>query len=187
VFTISVTNNGPSDALSVSVANPTPAGLTFVSTSGACTGTFPCALGSILVGQTSTITATYLVPSGYAAPDPIINTASVSTATSDPVPGNDAATVSVPLAAASADVWVTVAVPAAVIAGQTLTVTLTVTNSGPSDAASVSLANPTFAGLTFVSNAGACTTAFPCALGTIPAGAVRTVTATYLVPRATAG
>ena len=38
---------------------------------------------------------------------------------------------------------------------------------GPSDAASVSVADPTPTGLTFVSNAGDCTTAFPCSLGTI--------------------
>ncbi len=187
VLTISVTNNGPSDALAASVANPTPAGLTFVSTTGACSGTFPCTIGTVLVGQTSTITATYLVPSGYSAPDPILSTASVSAATTDTIPANDAATVSVPLAAADADLGVTIAAPASVVAGQNVVYTITVTNGGPADASSVTLANPTPAGLTFVSNAGACATAFPCALGTVPAGAVRTVTATYLVPASYSG
>jgi uncharacterized repeat protein (TIGR01451 family) len=182
VLSISVTNNGPSDAQGVSVANPTPAGVTFVSTTGACTGTFPCAIGAVAAGQTATITATYLVPSGYASPDPIISTASVSAATTDTFPGNDAATVSVPLAAATADAGVTISAPASVIAGQTLVYTITATNAGPADAASVSLTNPTPAGLSFVSNAGACTTAFPCALGTISAGQSRVVTATYQVP-----
>ena len=44
----------------------------------------------------------------------------------------------------------------------------------------VSDATPT--GLVFVSNTGACTTAFPCALGVVPAGATRTITATFTVP-----
>ena len=44
----------------------------------------------------------------------------------------------------------------------------------------VSDATPT--GLVFVSNAGDCTTAFPCALGVVPAGATRTITATFTVP-----
>ena len=42
--------------------------------------------------------------------------------------------------------------------------------------------DPTPAGLTWVSNAGDCTTAFPCALGVVPAGATRTITATFSVP-----
>ena len=42
-------------------------------------------------------------------------------------------------------------------------------------------------GLTFVSNAGDCTTAFPCALGTVPAGATRTITTTFSVPVGYAG
>ena len=44
----------------------------------------------------------------------------------------------------------------------------------------VSDATPT--GLVFVSNTGDCTTAFPCALGVVPAGATRTITATFTVP-----
>ena len=46
----------------------------------------------------------------------------------------------------------------------------------------VTLADPTPAGLTFVSNAGNCTTAFPCDLGTVPSGATRTITATFAIP-----
>ena len=44
----------------------------------------------------------------------------------------------------------------------------------------VSDATPT--GLVFVSNTGDCTTAFPCTLGVLPAGATRTITATFTVP-----
>ena len=50
----------------------------------------------------------------------------------------------------------------------TIVYTITVTNAGPSDATGVTLTDPTPPGLTFVSNAGDCTTAFPCNLGTLP-------------------
>ena len=67
-YTLVVTNDGPSDATGVSLADPTPAGLVFVSNAGACTAAFPCALGTLTPGSTRTITATYQVPPGYAAP-----------------------------------------------------------------------------------------------------------------------
>ena len=59
IYTVVVTNNGPSSATGVSVADPTPANLTFVSNSGACTGAYPCGLGTLANGQSATITSTY--------------------------------------------------------------------------------------------------------------------------------
>ena len=42
-------------------------------------------------GETRTITATFAVPEGYAAPNPIVNRAQVSSTTTDPDPTNNAA------------------------------------------------------------------------------------------------
>ena len=53
---------------------------------------------------------------------------------------------------------------------------------GPSAASSVQVDDPTPTDLTFQSNAGDCTTTFPCSLGAIPAGQTRTITATFNVP-----
>ena len=61
------------------------------------------------------------------------------------------------------------------------------TNTGPSDAAGVVVNDATPTGLAFVSNTGGCTTAFPCNLGVVPAGATRTITATFAVPITYAG
>ena len=72
--------------------------------------------------------------------------------------------------------------PASVTAGMNVSYTILVRNHGPSDAPGVTVSDPTPAGLTFVENTGACTTAFPCALGTIPAGQTRTIVSTFLVP-----
>ena len=81
VYTITVTNAGPSDATGVTVTDPTPAGLTFVSNAGDCATAFPCDLGTLPPAATRTITATFAVPSGYTTPNPIVNTATVTSAT----------------------------------------------------------------------------------------------------------
>src|SRR6185369_4910726 len=99
VFTVVVTNHGPSNAQNVVVADPTPSGLLFASNSGACATAYPCSLGTLASGATRTITSTYTVPAGYTSPDPIVNTATVSSTTPDPVPGNNSDDASVPLAA----------------------------------------------------------------------------------------
>ncbi len=308
VYTLSITNDGPSVADNVTVTDATPAGLTFVSNSGACVTGFPCALGSMQPAEVRTITATFQAPAGYTAPDPIVNVAIVSTTTAgdsllnnqatvstplafagdvqvlktastmspgvgasfdyvisvtnlgpsnvtglvitealpggityqshtastgtyvpgpalwsipglasgggsatltltvradqagplpntatrttsdqpDPNPLNDSATIT-PVALNQTDVAIVKAGPATVLAGGTIAYTLTVTNVGPAVAVGVSVADPTPANLTFVSTAGACTTAFPCALGTMNVGEVRTITATYTVGNVTNG
>jgi len=181
VYTITVTNAGPSDAQAVSVALPTPAGLTFVSTSGACTTALPCDAGAVAAGATATVTATFSVPGTYAGANPIQATASATSTTPDPTPANNTAGASTAVQA-SADLQVTLGAPASIVVGNNLVYTITVTNAGPSDAQAVSVALPTPATLTFVSSSGACTTAFPCDLGTLASGATATITATFSVP-----
>jgi uncharacterized repeat protein (TIGR01451 family) len=185
-YTVTVTNNGPSDAQAVSVADPTPAGLTFVSNAGACTTAVPCSLGTVPAAATRTITSSYTVPAGYAGANPIQNTATVSSSTTDPTPGNNSNTASTAFNN-TADLAIVKTGPNSIGPGATLVYTITVTNNGPVDAQAVSVADPTPAGLTFVSNAGACTTAFPCGLGAVPSGATRTITASYAVPTTYAG
>jgi uncharacterized repeat protein (TIGR01451 family) len=180
VYTVAVTNNGPSTASGVSVADPTPAGLTFVSNSGACTTAYPCAIGTLTNGQSVTITSTYGTNSGSAT-STVTNIATVSSATADPVPSSNSA-INLTTVTGSADVSITKNGPASAAAGFPIIYTITVTNNGPSDAAAVTVNDPTPAGTTFVSNSGACTTAFPCALGTLTPGQTRTITTTFTTP-----
>jgi uncharacterized repeat protein (TIGR01451 family) len=175
VYTVTVTNNGPSGAASVSVADPTPAGLTFVSNSGSCTTAYPCALGTMTNGQSATITSTYSTAPSFAGS--VTNTATVSSATGDPAAANNSATKTTTVTA-SADLAITKSGPPSSAAGSPLVYTITVTNNGPSDATAVSVADPTPAGTSFVSNTGACTTVFPCALGTMTPGQTKTITST---------
>jgi uncharacterized repeat protein (TIGR01451 family) len=60
-WTLTVVNNGPNNATGVTVADPIPAGTTYVSstsTQGTCTGgaALQCQIGNLSVGQTVTIT-----------------------------------------------------------------------------------------------------------------------------------
>ena len=182
-YNIVVTNHGPSDAPNATVADPTPVGLMFVSNSGACTTAFPCSLGPLPVGQSRTIASTFLVPSGYAGPDPIVNMATVSSTAFDPDLTNNAATAETAIGPLfTVNVEITKSGPASVTPGTTLVYAITATNNGTLDVTDVTVSDPTPAGLTFISNAGACTTPFPCSLGTMPAGQSRQITAAFFVP-----
>ena len=152
VYTIVVTNGGPSAATDVMVADPTPMGLTFVSNSGGCTTPFPCDLGMLASGASQTITTTYLVPPGYTTPNPIVETATVSSPVPDPVPDNNSATVMTPVDT-NADVEVTkfVAPTSGILVGDTVTFTVVARNHGPNSATAVVITDILPAGLMFVS------------------------------------
>jgi uncharacterized repeat protein (TIGR01451 family) len=187
-YTIVVTNHGPGDAPDVTLADPTPPGLTFVGNSGACATAFPCALGTIPAGQSAVANSRFAVPSNYAGPDPIVNTATVSSTAIDPDPVNNTATATTALGpAVTANVEIAKTGPASVTPGHRLVYVVVVGNTGSIDATGVTVTDPTPAGLTFGGNAGACTTPFPCALGTIPAGESRSIVATFAVPPEYAG
>lgn len=94
-FTIEVENLGPDTAVNARLEDPTPVGLVFLSTAGACTGAFPCALGDLPLGAIRTLTATYFVPADYAGPRTIINTVTALSDSEDPTPGDTSSSSSV--------------------------------------------------------------------------------------------
>ncbi|GAB4184804.1 MAG: hypothetical protein Tsb002_08100 [Wenzhouxiangellaceae bacterium] len=184
VYTLAVTNNGPSDAIAVSLDDPTPVGVTFVSATAPCAGGFPCALGDLAVGASVTVDVTFDVPAD--ASGTIDNTATVTSTTPDPDNSNNSSSVSTTINA-EADVQVVKSGPATVQPGNQLTYTLAVTNNGPSDAIAVSLDDPTPVGVTFVSATAPCAGGFPCALGDLAVGASVSVDVTFDVPLAATG
>jgi uncharacterized repeat protein (TIGR01451 family) len=210
-YTIGVTNNGPSDAVNVSLTDATPAGTTFVSltqTAGptfTCTPpagsppAFNCTIATFASGATATFT--YVVNVSSATPNGrvITNTAAVSSPTSDPAGANNTATTNA-TTGVSADVAVAKSGPLSAAAGTNATYTITATNNGPSDASNVSLTDATPANTTFVSmtqTGGPTFTCTPpagtppavnCTIATFVSGA--TATFTYVVsvsPAATNG
>ncbi len=167
------------------MADPLPAGLSFVGNSGDCTVNFPCNLGLIPFGETRVITSVYLVMPGYLSPT-VTNVANVNSTTPDPVTSNNTATETVNIVP-SADVSITKVAPPAIIPGTTAVFTVNVTNIGPSNAQSVTVNDPTPAGLSFVSNSGDCTSPFPCTFATLQAGESKQIIVTFNVPAGYAG
>src|SRR5262249_2840955 len=147
-YTIVVRNAGPSAASDVLLTDPTPPGLTFVSNSGDCMTSFPCALGTIAPSVSRTIVATYTV-----LPDAteITNSAPVASSTPDPDPSDDtsSATTSVgPPPPTDADLEVSkTGTPASAPSGTQVTYTLTVVNHGPASASNVVLSDTLPAGV----------------------------------------
>jgi uncharacterized repeat protein (TIGR01451 family) len=91
-YTLTVSNAGPDAAAAVTVSDPLPAGVSFVSASssvGSCSGTatVSCSLGTLNSGASATVTIVVTANSG-----PLSNTATVSSSTSDPNTANNGAT-----------------------------------------------------------------------------------------------
>lgn len=184
-YTIAVSNHGPGTASAVSIDDPAPAGLVFVANSGDCTTAFPCDLGTLANGTVKIITATFSVPYDYAGPSPFTNTATVDSATPDPASANNSASVNV-ATTDSADVSITQTGTAAVLAGNSVSYTVTVGNAGPSAASGVVVDDPVPAGLVAGSVSGDCA-ALPCSLGTLNPGDSRSFVVTFGVPPDYAG
>ncbi len=141
--TVAVTNHGPAEAESVSLDVPAPAGLTELGVSAPCSSGFPCSLGDLAAGSSRILTISYSVPADYAGPDPIVVSGTATTMTTDADPANDTGTATTPvlrlvdLAVGLADL------PDPVVAGSgvgNLGYTLTLVNSGPTDASNVTVA-----------------------------------------------
>ncbi|HEV2720552.1 MAG TPA: DUF11 domain-containing protein, partial [Thermoanaerobaculia bacterium] len=111
VYTVTVTNNGPSTATNAVVSDPTPANLTFVSNSGDCTSPYPCSFPSLSSGQTVTITSTYSTSPSFAGN--VTNTATASSSTPDPDTSDNSATATTNVGAQS-DLGITKSGPATV-------------------------------------------------------------------------
>jgi uncharacterized repeat protein (TIGR01451 family) len=180
-YTITVTNAGPSDAAGASLTDSLPAGTTFVSLASpggwSCTtpavgagGTVSCTIATLAPGS-SVFTLVVAVDPGTAIGTVLSNTATASSATADPNPGNESATATTTVAG-SADLSVTkMDTPDPTLPGGTITYDIVVTNAGPSDAASVTLSDLLPAGTTFLAltadPAWSCTTPAIGAGGTV--------------------
>ena len=154
-YTVDVVNNGPSVSRGpITVTDALPPGTTFVSASGAgwaCSAsgaTVTCVRAADLApGQAAgQITLVVAIPSSQTAE--VVNTATVTGTTPDPVPANDTdddrATPT-----PSADLSIQKANTRPVAAGQTTTYRVTIDNAGPSDARNVSVTDTLPAGLTY--------------------------------------
>jgi uncharacterized repeat protein (TIGR01451 family) len=171
-YTITLTNNGTSNAASVTLSDTVPANATFVSESqttgstfsctkpsGGGTGTVNCTLASFAPGSATFSITVHISPGAAGAV--ISNTANATTSTTDPNPGNNTST-ALTNATASADVSIVKTALAAASTGSNLTYSINVTNNGPSDAASVTMTDTLPPNTTFVSESQLTGPAFIC-------------------------
>jgi uncharacterized repeat protein (TIGR01451 family) len=184
IYTIGVTNLGPSPATGVTVTDAVPAGLQLVSSStsqgavGSASNVVTATLGSLApgTGAVVTIQTTPLLPGNF------VNTAAAVANETDPALTNNSAQTSAVVNPA-ADLVVTVAdAPDPLYVGATLTYTIGVTNLGPSPAAGVVVTDALPAGLNYNSasssqgSVGAVGNLVTATLNNLAVGAVAVVT-----------
>ncbi len=199
-YVLDVHNDGPSAATSVTVTDQiadTLLGASAQPSTGTCSvdsaGLLSCELGTLPPGADASITVTATV-----APDAtgaLSNTATVASATDDPDPVNNTATVAGDLEP-SADLSIAKVLSSGTpVPGQPVTYTITVDNAGPSTASAVTVRDaldPSLADAAVTTTAGTCTVGgdgvVVCALGALgPDDAAVTITVTAtLDPAATA-
>jgi uncharacterized repeat protein (TIGR01451 family) len=194
-YTIVVTNNGPSDALSVSFSDLLPAGTTFVSesqTTGpsfACTtpavggtGTVTCSIATLLSGASASFTVVLQTTSASFS-----NTATVSSSTPDPNAGNNSSTSATGINTADVGIVKTASAPIP-FGGQAVSYTIVVSNAGPATATSVTVTDVLPAGSTLVSSTppGTCSGSptVTCSIATLNNGASTTITLVVTAPLA---
>jgi uncharacterized repeat protein (TIGR01451 family) len=187
-YTISVVNNGPTAASSVTITDTLPANTTFVSagstsgpaaTCGESAGTVTCTIASFPNAATATLSFVFHVAPSATNGTQISNTANVSATTNDPNGGNNSSTTTATVAP-TADLAITKSGPSTVTIGSNATYTVVVTNNGPSDAANVTLTDTLPPNTTFVSanqttgpsfNCSNTTTTITCTIASFAAGA----------------
>ncbi len=162
-FTLAVHNAGPSTARSVSVTDPLPAGLEFVSADGgagwtcaydAPTRTASCDHDGPLAADTDAAVIHVIADVQATAYPAVTNVATVDTATPDSDPDNN--TDDDPVVVPSlADLSIVKTHTGDLVVGKTATYTLTVRNGGPTEAAgTVTVTDKLPTGLTLVSASG---------------------------------
>jgi len=155
-YTVTVTNNGPDDATTVTVTDTLPGGVTFVSADAGCSGssgTVTCTVSSLADGASAAFEIVVTAPSTGQF---ISNTATVAAASpADSASGNNSVTLQTTVLASNLSIAIT-ASPTSPIVSENFTYTVTVANNGPGDATTVTVTNTLPAGVTFVSADAGC-------------------------------
>ena len=153
IFTVGVSNTGPSAAHNVVISDLLPTGLTYVSDTSSAGTSYGSTTGDWTVGTLAAeASASLTLHATVASPTPTTNTAAVL-AVDEPQSStaNDSATATVTPPHSDLSITKTVAAQRPNV-GDSDSFTLTVTNNGPDDATGVHVADLLPAGLTYVSH-----------------------------------
>ncbi len=156
-YTLTATNAGPSTATALTVTDTLPTEVSFTSATGtgwACghaSGVVTCTRPSLAVGSAPALTIEVTAPSEGGS---LTNHATIAAAENDPDPSDNDANAQTAVTA-----WANLSLaksdsPDPVVAGETLTYTLVVSNAGESTATGLVLADTLPVGVGFVSAAG---------------------------------
>lgn len=180
VWTLTVTNGGPSFAANVSVVDTLPVGVEFLpaSSSSACAAvgqTVTCSLVELGNGLTEAFVVAVSTDASLSTGTQLINTAAVSS--DEPNVNADPTASSTVEVSAGADLTITkvIAGDGEAAAGSPLAFEITITNNGPSDATDVVVSDPLPAGFSVDTGTDArCVEAageLACEIGTLAPGA----------------
>ncbi len=204
-YTETVSNNGPNAATAAVLYQQTPPNTTFSSITppvGWTCGTTPavggtgivlCTANAAMASNTTTGAFTFIVTvnAATAAGTTIINSADVTSQTTDPLASNNATTTDVPVRveiAGDADLALSMtASPTPVFISSNLTYTIQIQDLGLSNSADGTMTDTIPAGTTFVSSTttqGSCsgTSTVTCTLGAIIRGTTITIAITVTAP-----
>jgi uncharacterized repeat protein (TIGR01451 family) len=181
-YMLSVSNAGPAAAGGVTVVDPLPTGVSFVSASPGCSnssGTVTCNLGTLAAGASTNLTINVSV---VQATGQLTNTASVTSANPDPAAANNSDTETTQVSPADLSLAIDDSADP-VTPGSPFSYVLDVTNNGPAAATGVTITNTLSPAVTFVSASAGCTNAsgtVTCAVGglAVAATASRTINVT---------
>jgi len=179
-YSVTVTNNGPSDASNLSVTESLPVGTTFVSST--CSST-TCNFATLTAGTSTNLT--FVVHVDVNATGPLVNTATVTASTADPNGNNNESSATTAVTPAPPGLTISkTADPSAALVGSQATYTIVVANNGPGTAMDVVVTDELPAGTTLVSAPGNCTgtTTITCTIGTLTAGSSSTIELVVTLP-----
>lgn len=190
-YTITVTNNGPSEATGVTVVDTLPLSTTFAGPTDTCSGggrTYTCTVAPLASGDSYELEISVDVDPAVAVDTTLTNIATVSGDQADLFPGNDSATAD-PLVERQVNLLINKSDDGSpAVAGQQYVFTVVVTNTGPSDAASVVVTDDLPPGTSYVSAGASCSEDSPgtitCDLGDMAAGGETSFDITVAVPSA---
>ncbi|HET9047816.1 MAG TPA: hypothetical protein VFN29_02460 [Chiayiivirga sp.] len=172
--------NGPLTANAV-LADTLGTGLTFVAFQAGTSAEFDTSggLGNVILPSgtgTGSYTLVYTATVDAGATGAVGNSVTVSGG-GDPDPSCTTCTTSHPMEE-PATLTIHKTGPAHAIPGQQIMFTILIENTGTVPAENVVVTDPPPTGLTWISNSGDCTTAFPCNLGTLAPGDARVIDVT---------